>query len=125
MPCRSRGHLEDEAANSMGTSKQFPTPTGGPWTPLKNDISDYLDGDKDITPAQIVGGTVNALGGLNVPSPGRGSANSGSRGSGSGGGGGASGGGGGGGRRGGGGSTGRASVGRASSGLAGFGAAVR
>jgi len=103
----------------MGTSKQFPTPGGGPWTPLKNDISDYLDGDKNVTPQHIVGGTVRALGGLGVPSPGRASAASGrgtsGRGSGRGGGGG----------RTGGTSGGRASVGRAASGLAGFGAAVR
>lgn len=110
----------------MGTSKQFPTPSGGPWTPLKNDISDYLDGDKDVTPQRIIGGTVRALGGLGVPSPGRAA---GGGGKGAGGGSGGGGGGAGGGSRGdsgrGGGSGGRASVGRAASGLAGFGAAVR
>jgi hypothetical protein len=105
----------------MGTSKQFPTPSGGPWTPLKNDITDYLNGDKNITPGQIVSGTINALGGLGVPSPGRATPGSG----GSSGGGRGGGGGGGGGSRGGGGSSGRRSVGKAASGLGGFGAAVQ
>lgn len=104
----------------MGTSKQFPTPSGGPWTALKNDISDYLDDDKEVTPDNIVGGTIRALGGLNVPSPGRASSASdrptsgGGRAGGGGGGGGGSGG-----------SAGRSSVGRAASRLGGFGAAVR
>lgn len=98
----------------MGTSKQFPTPGGGPWTPLKRNISDYLDGNQTVTPAKIVGGTVKALGGLNVPSPGRavagaGKHEGGSRGAGGGGGGGG----------------GRSAVGRATSQLGGFGAAVR
>jgi hypothetical protein len=110
----------------MGTSKQLPTPGGGPWTPLKKDITDYLDGDKKVTPGKIVGGTVEALGGLNVPSPGRatsGSGKGGGSGSGGSGGGSRSGGGGGGGSGGGGG--GRNTVGRAASRLGGFGAAVR
>jgi hypothetical protein len=88
----------------MGTSKSFPTPSGGRWTQLKSDISDYLDGDKKVTPSHVVGGTVRALGGLGVPSPGRSA---------------------GGARRTGGGGGGRSSVGRAASGLAGFGAALR
>ena len=106
----------------MGTSKQFPTPSGGPWTPLKNDISAYLDGDKKVTPNTVVGGTLRALGGLNVAPPGRATANA-ARGPGGTGAGrhGGGGGGGGGGAR----ATGRGSVGRAASGLGGFGAAVR
>lgn len=109
----------------MGTSKQLPTPSGGPWTPLKGEISKYLDGDDKVTPSKIVGDTVQALGGLNVPSPGRSGSSSGSS-SRSGGGGGS----GGGGRGGGGGGSGRSSssrssVGKAASGLGGFGAAVR
>lgn len=105
----------------MGTSKSFPTPSGGPWTPLKNDISDYLDGDKKVTPNDIVRGTIQALGGLNVPSPGRASSTSDRASSGAGRVGGGGGGGGGGSR----GTAGRSSVGRAASGLGGFGAAVR
>jgi hypothetical protein len=54
----------------MGTSKSFPTPSGGQWTPLKNDVTNYLGGDERVTPAQIVGGTVRALDGLGSPSPG-------------------------------------------------------
>lgn len=54
----------------MGTSKSFPTPTGGEWAPLKHDITDNLNGNKEIKPDSILGGTVRALGGLGLPSPG-------------------------------------------------------
>lgn len=89
----------------MGTSVGLPTPSGGDWTKVKNDITDFLGGSANVTPDQIVGGTLVASGGL-----GSRPAASGTRG---GGGGGGSGGGG------------RASVGRAASGLGGFGQAVR
>ena len=97
----------------MGTSKSYPTPSGGDWTPLKNDITDKIGGNQNISPARIVGGTVRALGGIGSPSS--------SSGGGSGGGGGGSGGGGGGGGRRG---SGR-SVGGAISGLGGFGQTVQ
>src|SRR4051812_3059609 len=51
----------------MGTSKSFPTPKGGDWTPLKNDITDHLGGDNNATPERILGGTVRALGTLQMP----------------------------------------------------------
>lgn len=113
----------------MGTSTSFPTPKGGDWTPLKSAITGYLGGSDKVSPQQIVGGTINAAGGLATPTlPRAGGSNTGSR---SGGGGGGGGGGRGGGSRGGGGggagsrTGGRASIGRAVSGLGGFGAAVR
>ena len=100
----------------MGTSKSFPTPTGGDWTQLKHDITDFLGGNNNVTPDQIIGGTIRAAGGFGRsagPSPGGGGA-------------GGAGGGGGGSRSGGSGSGGgRAAVGRAASGLGGFGSAVR
>jgi hypothetical protein len=104
----------------MGTSKSLSTPSGGKWTPLKVDISQYLEGDQNITPSHVIGGTLRALGGLGAPPPGRsiggaghggGSSGSTGRGGGSGQGGGLHGG--------------RSSVGRAASGLAGFGATLR
>ena len=88
----------------MGTSKSLPTPSGGGWTKVKNDITDYLGGNRAITPDQIIGGTILAAGGLGT----RGSA-----------------GGGGGGGGGNPGSGGRAAVGRAASKLGGFATAVR
>ncbi|MDX2201036.1 MAG: hypothetical protein SF069_18935 [Phycisphaerae bacterium] len=105
----------------MGTSASLPTPKGGKWTPVKNNITDCLGGG-DATPGQIVGGVVTAAKGLatNTPSPSRGPSSGGRGGSGGGGGGGSGGGRGGGG----GGGGGRARVGRGVSGLAGFGAAV-
>lgn len=47
----------------MGTSKSLPTPSGGAWTPLKTDITDYLAGG-DVAPEQIVAGTVSAAHGF-------------------------------------------------------------
>jgi hypothetical protein len=98
----------------MGTTKGKPTPSGGEWTPLKNDITDNLSGDNKATPDRIVGGTVRALGGLGFPS-------SATRSTGGGGGSGGDGGGGGGGR----GSGGRASLGGVTSRLGGFGGAFQ
>lgn len=103
----------------MGTSKSFATPTGGPWTPLKNDLSNHLAGNPDVTPKRIVARAVSAAGvglaGLRSTSGG-----------GSSGGGGVGGGGrGGGGRSGGGGARASRAVGGAVAGLAGFGASVR
>src|ERR1039457_5612572 len=91
----------------MGTTKGKPTPSGGEWTPLKNDITDNLSGDNRATPDRIVGGTVRALGGLGFPTPATRSTGSG-------------GGGGGGGRSGG-----RASLGGVTSRLGGFGGAFQ
>lgn len=110
----------------MGTSTNFTTPTGGDWTDLKHDITDLLNGDNNITPEQIIGGTVLAAQGfgkpLSVPSSTSSAGRVRSGGARTGGGVGGGGGGGGGGTR----TTGgRASVGRATSGLGGFGAAVR
>lgn len=48
----------------MGTSKSFPTPSGGKWTPLKKDITNCVGGDRSVSPSQIVGGAVRALGGI-------------------------------------------------------------
>ncbi len=93
----------------MGTSKSFPTPSGGAWSPLKNDISDMLGGNRNIQPDRIIGGTIRAAG-LAPASLGGGERRGRSGGAG----------GGGGGQR-----SGRASVGRAAAGLAGFGAAVQ
>ncbi len=109
----------------MGTSKSYPTPSGGGWTQLKNDITDKMAGNKAISASQIVGGSVRAMGGIGQSSGGGGG--------GSGGGGGGSRGGGGGGSRGGGGSGGRGGGGRSRgsgvggvvSGVGGFGQAVQ
>jgi hypothetical protein len=96
----------------MGTTKGRPTPSGGNWTPLKNDITDNLNGASKVTPGRIIGGTVRALGGLAFPSAGTGST-----GGGGGSGGGGSGGGGGRGRR--------ATLGGVMSRLGGFGGAFQ
>jgi hypothetical protein len=102
----------------MGTSKSFTTPSGGAWTSVKSDISDYVADRRNITAPQIIAGTIRALKGLGVPASGRatGSAAERSAGRSGGGGGGGAGGGGGGGSR---------AVGRATSGLAGFGTAFQ
>lgn len=71
----------------MGTSKSFSTPSGGKWSDLKKDVTGFLGGNSDITPAQIVSGTVAAAGGLAVPlvsrPPGSGGAGGGGGGAGS------------------------------------------
>lgn len=51
----------------MGTSRSLSTPSGGPWTGVKQDISSHLGGNSSITPARIVAGTVSAVGTLAVP----------------------------------------------------------
>jgi hypothetical protein len=89
----------------VGTSKSFTTPSGGSWTPLKNDLSDFIAGKNGVNPAQIIAGTIRALGSLGMPKPG--TRNYGGSGSGTGGGGGGG------------------SIGRTASGVAGFGSAVR
>jgi hypothetical protein len=99
----------------MGTSQSMPTPTGGKWTGVKSEISEYLSGG-NITPQQIISSTLNAAGGLSLRSS-AGSTSGGASATGSGGGSGASGGG----RI----MGGRSSpIGRAASGLAGFGTAL-
>jgi len=113
----------------VGTSKSYKTPSGGRWSRLKNDITDFLAGDDRITPDQIIGGAVGAAGGLSPlpPTPSLVGVRP-SRGGGGGSGGmagGAGRGAGAGGRSGGGRGTSRASVGRAVSGLSSFGTAVR
>ena len=54
----------------MGTSKGKLTPSGGQWTPVKIEITQYLTGNSNATPDRIVGGTVRALGDLGRPSSG-------------------------------------------------------
>lgn len=99
----------------MGTSQSMPTPTGGKWTGVKSEISEYLSGG-NITPQQIISSTLNAAGGLSLRSS-AGSTSGGASAMGSGGRSGASGGG----RI----MGGRSSpIGRAASGLAGFGTAL-
>lgn len=93
----------------MGTSKSFPTPKGGDWTPLKNDITSRVGGNQSVSPSQIVGGAVRAMGGIGSSSGGHGGGGSGgARGGGSGRGGGRA-----------------RSVGGIISGLGGFGQSVQ
>jgi len=99
----------------MGTSKSLPTPSGGPWTPLKNDITDMLGGG-NAQPDHIIGGAIRAAGIAALPPGSRGGSSRSTAAAGAGKtatGGGRSGG-----------RSGRASVGRAAAGLAGFGAAI-
>jgi hypothetical protein len=92
----------------MGTSKGYQMPTGGKWTPLKHDATDFVQGtgNKDIGPGDLMKDFIRASGGVrgltrgsggSAPSITGGAAGGGSAkrrggGSGSGGGGGASGG---------------------------------
>ena len=87
----------------MGTSRGYKMPTGGNWTPLKNDATDFVQGtgSKDITPADLLFDFIRAVGGVkglvrghggSAPSAGGGQAAGGAS-KGSGGGGGGSGGG--------------------------------
>ena len=107
----------------MGTSKSLPTPKGGAWTPVKNDLTDLIGGDSRVSATQIIQGTLQAAGGIHVPRVrgGRVGPATGAGGAGTGGlgrrGGGTTGGGGGS-RRG-------SPVGGAVAGLGGFGQAVR
>jgi hypothetical protein len=50
----------------MGTSRGYKMPTGGNWTPLKNDATDFVQGtgSKDITPANLLSDFVRAIGGV-------------------------------------------------------------
>lgn len=98
----------------MGTSKSFTTPSGGAWTSVKSDISDYVADRGTVTAPQIIAGTIRALRGLGVPASGRASGSGAERSAGRSGGGGGAGGGGG-----------SRAVGRATSGLAGFGTAFQ
>jgi hypothetical protein len=87
----------------MGTSRGYKMPTGGNWTPLKNEATDFVQGtgSKDITPANLLTDFIRAIGGVkglvrghggSAPSAGGGKAAGGAS-KGSGGGGGGSGGG--------------------------------
>jgi hypothetical protein len=83
----------------MGTSRGYKMPTGGNWTPLKNEATDFVQGTgtKDITPANLLSDFIRAIGGVkglvrghggSAPSAGGGQAAGGaSKGSGGGGGG--------------------------------------
>ena len=50
----------------MGTSRGYKMPTGGNWTPLKNDATDFVQGtgSKEITPSGLVTDFIRAAGGL-------------------------------------------------------------
>lgn len=50
----------------MGTSRGYKMPTGGKWTPLKNEATDFVQGtgSKDITPADLLSDFIRAIGGL-------------------------------------------------------------
>ena len=100
----------------MGTSKSSPTPSGGPWQPLKTELTNSLNSGNPIDANRVVSQTLAGFGGL-APS-GRTAASGGSGG----------GGGTGAGAQGGGSSgraaSSRASVGRAVASLSGFGSAI-
>ena len=50
----------------MATSRGYKMPTGGNWTPLKNDATDFVQGtgSKDITPANLLFDFIRAIGGV-------------------------------------------------------------
>ena len=48
----------------MGTSKSLSTPSGGDWSPLKEDIAYQLGGSPRCTAAALVGRTMQAAGGI-------------------------------------------------------------
>lgn len=50
----------------MGTSRGYKMPTGGNWTPLKNDATDFVQGtgNADITPSSLLTDFIRATGGL-------------------------------------------------------------
>ena len=50
----------------MGTSRGYKMPTGGNWTPLKNDATDFVQGTgtKEIAPGDLVTDFIRAAGGL-------------------------------------------------------------
>src|ERR1700723_591745 len=50
----------------MGTSRGYKMPTGGNWTPLKNEATDFVQGtgSKEITPGDLITDFIRAAGGL-------------------------------------------------------------
>jgi hypothetical protein len=50
----------------MGTSKGYQMPTGGNWTPLKNDATDFVQGtaNENVNPENLVKDFVRATGGF-------------------------------------------------------------
>lgn len=50
----------------MGTSSGYKMPTGGSWTPLKNDATDFVQGsgNAEITPSSLITDFIRATGGL-------------------------------------------------------------
>ena len=53
----------------MGTSKSFTTPSGGGWTPVKKLVTNQISGVAEPGVASaIIGGTLRAAGGLQMPS---------------------------------------------------------
>jgi hypothetical protein len=50
----------------MGTSRGYRMPTGGNWTPLKNDATDFVQGSgsAEITPSNLITNFIRATGGL-------------------------------------------------------------
>jgi hypothetical protein len=53
----------------MGTSKSFPTPTGGAWTPLKSQITQAIQDPPSVSPDEIIRNVLRADGGIAIPSP--------------------------------------------------------
>ena len=60
----------------MGTSRGYKMPTGGNWTPLKNDATDFVQGNAgpEVTPASLVGSFIRAQGGFSALRRGHGGA---------------------------------------------------
>ncbi len=79
----------------MGTSTGYQMPTGGDWTPLKTDATNFVQNGTSatVTPQSLLGDYMRAIGGAAAFSSGGGGSPSGSGGGGGAGGGGASGGG--------------------------------
>jgi hypothetical protein len=50
----------------MGTSRGYKMPTGGNWTPLKNEATDFVQGSgsKEITPGNLLTNFIRASGGF-------------------------------------------------------------
>lgn len=88
----------------MGTSRGMSTPTGGSWTPAKQEVNKQLAHHADASPASVVSAVLSAAGGLGLGIR---------QGRGAGGGGGGTG------------ATQNRRVGRAVTGLGGFGAVLR
>src|SRR5439155_7732313 len=51
---------------AMGTSRGYKMPTGGSWTPLKNEATDFVQGagSTEIAPSSLVANFIRATGGL-------------------------------------------------------------